>query len=104
MFGDLSMITFPLWFDFFLGIFCFLIITGALRHFTKDKIVSSINKLPIEKKEKFISSYSSVVKIYKLFLFLIPIGQFSSGGDSIGSDITWGSSFLASLHSVSMQP
>ena len=68
------MITFPLWFDFFLGLFCFLMITGALRHFMKDKIVSAINRLPIEKKEKFITSYSSVVKIYKLLLFLMPIG------------------------------
>jgi len=67
------MITFPLWFKFFLGLFCFLIITGTLRHFTKNKIVVSVNKLPIEKKKKFMSSYASVVKIHKLLLFLIPI-------------------------------
>jgi hypothetical protein len=48
-------------------------ITGALRRFMKDKIVSSVNKLPIDKKRKFTTSYSSVVKIYKLFLFLMPI-------------------------------
>ena len=39
----------------------------------KNKIISSIKKLPIEKKEKYITSYSLLAKIYKLLLFLIPI-------------------------------
>jgi len=73
MFGELSMITFPLWFKFFLGLFCFQIITGTIRHFKKNQFVSSIEKLPIEKKEKIIITFASVIKIHKLLLFILPI-------------------------------
>ena len=69
------MITFPLWFKIFLGLFCFLIFTGTFRRFSIDKIVISVEKLPIEKKEKFLGSYQYAVKIHKILLYMIPINM-----------------------------
>lgn len=69
------MMTFSLWFKIFLGFFCFLIITGTFRRFSMGKIVQAVKELPIEKKEKFVSSYQSVLKILKVLLYMIPINM-----------------------------
>ena len=67
------MITFPLWFKLFLGFFGLLIITGTIRRLTKNKYIDSVNKLSAEKKEQFVQTNSSLVKITKLFLWISPI-------------------------------
>lgn len=51
----------------------FLIVTGTMRWFSKNKMLFSIDALSSEKKKKFISTYKSVVKMHKLVLLLMPI-------------------------------
>ena len=67
------MITYPLWFKVFLGFGCFLVITGLLKHFVKDKVIDSFNQLPNEKKGKMITSYTQIVFIYKIYLYSTPL-------------------------------
>jgi hypothetical protein len=68
------MITFPLWLKFYIGLFCFLIFTGTLRRILTGKMLVSVEKLPIEKKRKFIKSYETVVRMHKILLVTIPVG------------------------------
>lgn len=56
-----------------LGFFCFLLITGTFRRFSMGKIVQTVQELPIEK--KFVSSNKSILKILKIFLFMIPLNM-----------------------------
>ena len=67
------MIAFPLWFKIFLGVFCFLIFTGAFRRIRMVKVVQSIKGLPVERKKRFIKSYETAVKAHTILLILIPL-------------------------------
>lgn len=67
------MITFPFWFKIFLGCFGMLIISGAIRRLYKNKYLDGVSKLSPEKKNKLIENSSFLVKILKIFLWLLPI-------------------------------
>ena len=63
----------PIWFKLFLGFFGILIITGTIRYCRKGKIIQAVAKLSVEKKDALIKSYSTIVKIYKIFLWMFPL-------------------------------
>lgn len=67
------MITFPIWFKCFLGLFGFVIITGTIRLVAKGKIIDSMKILSDEKRNKLLKSSSQLVKIYKYFIWAIPL-------------------------------
>ena len=67
------MITFPFWFKIFIGLFAFCIVTGAIRFFTKNKLISTLRKSPDEKKNKLLRIYTMEIKVNKIFLMLAPL-------------------------------
>lgn len=66
-------ITFPFWFQIFLGWSGFLVLTGILRRLSKSKTIQTMKKLPNDRTEKMIYSYSSALRIEKVFILALPV-------------------------------
>jgi hypothetical protein len=73
------MVAFPLWFKIFLGWFAYWIITGILKHLSKEKTIIRFKTLPQDKKDKMLYIHSMRIKIDKflfwcspLYLFVVP--------------------------------
>lgn len=63
----------PIWFKLFLGLFGILILTGTIRYCLKGKTILTVAKLTVEKKDALIRKHSTIIKVYKIFLWMTPL-------------------------------
>lgn len=67
------MLTFPMWFEIFLGWFLLAIILGIVNYSMKDMYVYKIAQLPSERKIRIRNASLRIIKIYKIFFYASPI-------------------------------
>ena len=64
-------------FKIFIGWFILIIISALVKYFKKDKYVQKIVELPTEKKEETLKIFASVLRLYRLFLWVSPLFIFT---------------------------
>jgi hypothetical protein len=69
----MAAITFPLWFQIFLGWIILIMFTGTFRRLSRNKTLQAIRKLPTEKLDKLNQGYLSVLRIERNIIFALPV-------------------------------
>ena len=83
------MIALPSWFKILLIVFGALFILSTIKVMLKDKYLAAIKDLPNEEKEKLLKQNLSLLKIYRVSLWLAPVAAlifYTSFLDIYGSE------------------